>query len=724
MNKVLKIMICLSLCVLINTRVYADETDRLKVDITSKSGESVLIKSGNWFYTALPVLFTLPEKNGDNYYSISTDGGLSFGNYVKMDTDNVMLYPDDKTAPDGRWQIRFANVLDGMKKDSEIYMVCFDVTPPVIDLSERGHFSLSDDTGIMSYHVKSKEDIADKKQFKDSEMVKTFEDDIKPGNTIRYGDEVIITCEDVAGNQSVLSYEYMIDEGVPQLTTEGISDGSRLGTGGKLRVKAKDNESESYVNYMAERMTGDEIISTSGYNLSSDTELSFDDDGKYKVVLYATDSAQNESGKQTLSFIVDRIAPTVNISGISDGVDIRTPAKVALEVEDDMYEDTEVYINLTRSTLGGTENIPISTYNLNAVHDIREVDIIADGEYLMCVSAKDGTGNVTEKTCRFRIDKTAPDISVTGIREGEITNEKSIMRFCAGEMFYDSTVMSVVLEKKKGDSYVAVSNDAQVMRSARDYVDITADGEGDYRLTCTASDRSGNTSQQTVSFKVDYTPPVISKISGYDGRFLKSFSLVKGIADYVSDASPFTAKTYLNDTEIKPDDVIIEEGKYILTVIAEDAASNASEESVSFIVDHTSPQVVLSGFDRNGNIRKGSVVKVGLLEADDTLESVIFNGRNILIDSDNTATIAVNEYGRYNLEIRAADRAGNVTDTNIGTECYMYGGVFGDYTVEEKTISAAADTGGEIDIRGLLVGLASVLSGTFGLTYRTYLSGK
>ena len=54
----------------------------------------------------------------------------------------------------------------------------------------------------------------------------------------------------------------------------------------------------------------------------------------------------------------------------------------------------------------------------------------------------------------------------------------------------------------------------------------------------------------------------------------------------------------------------------------------------------------------------------------------------------------------------------------------MYGGVFGDYTVEEKTISAAADTGGEIDIRGLLVGLASVLSGTFGLTYRTYLSGK
>ena len=64
MNKVLKIMICLSLCVLINTRVYADETDKLKVDITSKSGESVLIKSGNWFYTALPVLFTLPEKNG------------------------------------------------------------------------------------------------------------------------------------------------------------------------------------------------------------------------------------------------------------------------------------------------------------------------------------------------------------------------------------------------------------------------------------------------------------------------------------------------------------------------------------------------------------------------------------------------------------------------------------------------------------------------------------
>ena len=68
--------------------------------------------------------------------------------------------------------------------------------------------------------------------------------------------------------------------------------------------------------------------------------------------------------------------------------------------------------------------------------------------------------------------------------------------------------------------------------------------------------------------------------------------------------------------------------------------------------------------------------------------------------------------------------AGNITDTKIGTECYMYGGLFDGYTVDEKTISASPDRGEDIDIRGLLLGLASVLSGTFGLTSRTYLSGK
>ena len=723
MKKVFGLVICICIYMMFGKEIKAEEGEPLLVDITQESGESVLVKSGHNFYTAVPVIFTIRENAGESYYSISTDNGISFGTYVKMESDSVTLFPDDETAPEGKWQIRFANVSEGIERDSEIYMICFDTTPPVIEFDDGGTVTVSDDTVLLRYTARIGDEIADEAIFDDSDPVSVYESVLKIKEKAMYGDVIEVACEDIAGNKSVFSYEYLTDETAPVLKTAGISDGDRLRESAKLKVTAFDGESACYVNYAAERISGEEIISVSEYNLPADTEIVFDEDGIYSVILYAADSAGNESSRQSLRFIVDKNAPEVGIGGIRDGVDIKSEAKINIEVSDEMYDQTIVDITLKRSTPVDVQNIPINSYKLNAMNDEREVDIIADGEYELSVKATDGVGNSTYRSCGFRIDKTAPDITVNGIKEGEITNEKSSLKFSSGELFYDSTIMSWLLEKKEMGGYTAVSGDAHVMRSERDSVDISVDSEGEYRLTCTAADRSGNTSRKTVAFTVDYTPPVISEISGFDGKFIRSFSLAKKIADYVSDSSPFVAKAYLNDTGFEKGDVVIEEGKYFLTVIAEDAASNASEETVSFIVDHTAPQVVLSGFDKNGNIRKGSIIKVSLLEEGDSLTGVKFNGRNISIDRDNTATIAVNEYGKYDLEVKACDEAGNITDTTIGTECYMYGGLFNGYTVEEKTISAPAP-GEDIDIRGLLIGLASVLSGTFGLTYRTYQSGK
>ena len=724
MKRFIGVVVCICIYMLLGHKMWAEDNGQLTVNITQEDGQSVMVKSDHLFYTAVPVIFTLPDNGGDNYYSISTDNGNSFGAYVRTDSGTVKLYPDDKTAPDGKWQIMFANVTEGIERNSEVFMICFDTTTPVITIDDGGKIKISDDTGIIRFTAKNRESVIEDIIFEDTEAVEEYELEMKIKDTAKYGDIIEISCEDIAGNTAVVSYEYLIDDHGPELVIEGITDGDKLLKAGRIRALASDDESDCYVNYTIERVTGNEIITTSEYNLPSDTNISFDEDGTYTVTLYASDEAGNESVRQKLGFVIDRTAPTVRVEGISEGVDIKSGARISIEVEDELYEETTVDIKLYRSVLGEMQNIPVDSYNLRAACDEREIDITTDGEYELSVRAKDGVGNRTDRSCRFRIDKTAPDISVIGVQEGEITSEKSKLRFNAGELFYESTIMSALLEKKEAGGFVVVSNDNHVMRSERDSVEISVDSEGEYRLTCKAADRSGNTAQKTVSFTVDYTPPVISRISDYDGKFLRSFSLAKKIADYVSDASPYSAKAYLNDTEFNKGDVVIEEGRYFLTVIAEDAASNASEETVSFIVDHTAPQVVLSGFDKNGNIRKGSIVKVSLLEEGDRLTGVRFNGRNILIDHDNTATIAVNEYGKYSLEVKAEDSAGNVTDTQIGTECYMYGGVFNGYTVNEKTISSSAAPGEDIDIRGLLIGLASVLSGTFGLTYRTYLSGK
>ena len=243
--------------------------------------------------------------------------------------------------------------------------------------------------------------------------------------------------------------------------------------------------------------------------------------------------------------------------------------------------------------MGKTDIIELGPYTTVAVNDIREVNINSDGDYEIMMSATDGAGNISSAYKRFRMDSNAPDISVAGISEGEVTGDKPIVRFLAGEMFYDSTIMTAVLEKKDKNGYRQVSKDEHVMKDVRDHMDIRPASEGLYRLTCSAADRSGNRNESTISFTVDYTPPVISQMSDIDGNYFRSFLLPKKIKDLVKDATKVVASAYVNDVPYHDGDRIIQEGRYVLTILASDEADNVSESSAEFIVDHTSPQVVL-----------------------------------------------------------------------------------------------------------------------------------
>ena len=115
MKRLIGVVICLCIYMLIGHKIRAEDTGRLEVNITQEDGQSVMVKPDHHFYTAVPVIFTLPDNGGDSYYSISTDNGNSFGAYVRIDSGTVKLYPDDKTAPDGKWQIMFANVSEGQE---------------------------------------------------------------------------------------------------------------------------------------------------------------------------------------------------------------------------------------------------------------------------------------------------------------------------------------------------------------------------------------------------------------------------------------------------------------------------------------------------------------------------------------------------------------------------------------------------------------------------------
>ncbi len=733
MRTIYKIVVFLIISVLctggFTKTAYAETEEKLPVAIRTYANESLAVLSGLPIYSCVPLFFT-PEAADGPAYAISIDDGVSFGGYAPMEQADVALYPDDKTSPEGRWRIKFKTTGETVR-ESDVYSVIFDTSVPriefcdpekvldIITTDEIVRFTSCDDNGISRIVAKCNDKVIYEKHFDAGEEPKEYEDQLTLKDPGGAKGNVTISVSDVAGNKAEFSFEYLSDTEPPQISASGIEDDARFTGGATLTLTANDRESNVYIDYTIEHTTKEECVTTEVTNVSSPAVIGFSKDGIYDVTAHAYDEAGRESGVVKKHFVIDRSAPVIEIGGVSENVDARSPVGLTIEVDENLYEGSSVDITLTKRSLGKVDLIKMDTYDLQAYKDIRMVNINSDGEYELSVRATDSAGNSTGVCRHFRMDTTAPDIVLYGLNEGEVTKEDPVLRFCAGEMFYDSTVLTAVLEKKEKGGYVPVKSENRVMKSVRDQMDITVHDEGQYRLTCSAADRSGNSSSSSVSFTVDHTPPVIIGTDDINNSFLGSFKLPGRLGDLVRDMTKVAAVAFLNDRPIGDDDVIVEEGKYVLTILAEDEAGNASEKESVFVIDHSAPQIVLTGFDKNGNIRKGSLIKVSLFDEGDRLESVTFNDRNISIDRDNTAFIAVDEYGSYKLAVRATDEAGNVTDTEIHTSCEMYAPSFVSDIVSEKSISSAAGSEADIDVDGLIVGLLTTLGGTFGLAMRS-----
>ncbi len=735
-----KILIMFAVFVLVHlsaTDVLADTDEKLNVGVTMEGGQSVMVKNGAAVYSASPVVFTPVSDKGENYYSICTDDAAGFGEYIKPDGPQVTLYPDENASPSGRWKIRFLNRDDdGAEKVSDVFCVVFDTVIPHISFDDEEmisgwiksgsilHFNVTDEgSGISRIMIRRGSSVEMEEHFSEDDSITSRDVSFTIPEDSDVINQAYIECTDFAGNASRMSFEYRMDEQSPEINTGGIANGEHLKEAGRLSVEAFDNSDEVYIDYSVERDVGGQILTTEVQNASKDTSVCFDEEGRYTVTLYARDGAGNRSRQIRREFVLDGTAPGITIEGAADNSLHKSGAVISIGVRERMYENTKVDIKLIKTAFGKSEIIPISGYDMAAPEDTRVVNINSDGDYAMIVSAADPTGNRSSATTKFRVDSTAPKITIDGLNDKEATSKSPVFNFRSAEMFYDSTIMTATLEKKEGDKYTPVSSTSRFMTSPEDMLSISCEREGKYRLTCRAEDLCKNTSQRSVDFTLDRTPPVISGLSGIDKGSFRSFSLTKKLSDLASDLLGVNVSAFVNDTSITEKDVIEKEGKYILSVIAEDEAGNVSEECATFMVDNTPPQIVLTGFDRDGNIRKGSRIGVGLLEECDELLDVKFAEKNVAINDDNTAGISVDDYGEYDLAVKARDPAGNITDTVVHTSCYMSDSPLSGYFAAGKIIPSEIVKSDKNDIDGasLAIGIISVLSGTYGLTWRASL---
>lgn len=180
-------------------------------------------------------------------------------------------------------------------------------------------------------------------------------------------------------------------------------------------------------------------------------------EGSYDITITATDEAGN-SGSASVSFFIDKTAPTITITGPVAGY-YNTDQTVTWTVTD---------MNLDTVTASHPSPTTFST----------------DGTYQVTVSATDLAGNSNStSSAQFVIDKTPPTITINAPLD---------------DAYYTTSSLPAA------DYTVTDNLDPSPSVSQSGW----SDAEGPHTMTVTATDAAGNTATASVSYTVDNTAPI------------------------------------------------------------------------------------------------------------------------------------------------------------------------------------------------------------------------
>ena len=494
--------------------------------------------------------------------------------------------------------------------------------------------------------------------------------------------EVIVTATDGAGNTTENKIDFSIDVNAPEISISGFSNGvyhelsgfTHYNTTQNITAKVKDNnlKVDTDGNYVLPKLeifdindgganVTEKIVGDNSWNISDDEMvLDFDftealEDGKYKIDFAYTDNYGNVTTYDSLNIIIDGTSPEVTLVGIENDSYNNSSKTLYMKVVERNYYANTIDVVATKNG----ESFHIGSIDSNAVESTLSYNFTEDGLYTVAISAKDFAGNVAKaKNITFTIDKTNPEIVITGVNDGESYNVSKEVNVSILDVNHNINNVNVI---KNG---VAFNIGTLSLSGNTASISYNFSQEGEYVLAVDSTDKAGNVSSRTVKFIIDKTAPVITPmISGKD--------IVIKDGSYINEI--FTPYFKLD----KADDTIVsvmmngkdvtgsipsasKEGKYTFDVEAKDKAGNRSEISLSFTVDVTNPEVIITGIiDGFFNKNVKPVYKITDTNLDTGKSSVTLN------DKPFESGTSIKEEGEYVLKAVGTDLATNTTKRTI-----------------------------------------------------------
>jgi hypothetical protein len=215
-------------------------------------------------------------------------------------------------------------------------------------------------------------------------------------------------------------------------------------------------------------------------------------EGAHTIMARATDAYGNVGTSTLRNFIVDNTAPVIAIQGVTDG---------------SLYN-----VNVTPLVTVTDANLDIVRTQLNGAAYTSGTPITASGTYQLVVTATDKAGNGTVRSVQFTLDRSGPQITVTGVQDGGL---------------YNVDVVPVIVVTDTGPVTSTITLNGQPFVSG-----TAVTTSGTYQLAATAVDGAGNRASVALQFTIDKVAPTLIITTPVEGASLTTrFTDVRGTTE-------------------------------------------------------------------------------------------------------------------------------------------------------------------------------------------------
>jgi parallel beta-helix repeat protein len=347
---------------------------------------------------------------------------------------------------------------------------------------------------------------------------------------------------------------------------------------------------------------------------------------------------------------------------VSVVLDTTPPSLVITSPVNGSYAETSVTVTWTGSDAGaGISHYEVSIegvgWNITTGNSYTFTGL-ADGEYVILVTAYDTIGNYVEWTVSVTVDTVPPSVNITSPADGLPNTTGSITVSWTGS---DASGIDHYEVSWEGGSPVSLPSSADSFTFAL--------SDGSHLLTVVAFDLAGRSSSDQVAVIVDSQAPSLTITSPAEGSYVANsdVTVIWAASDAGSGVAYYTVSIEgllsINTTENSYTINDLDDGFYTVLVSAYDEFDNCKDEVVTFTVDTATPTATVSP---TGDLAPLSpLIVVEFSEAmNQTSVEIMVDGVEGSVDwSGNTATLTLSQrlaYGTaYNVTVTGKDLAGN-----------------------------------------------------------------